>query len=80
MSALRQWTVCTDTETFVFRYRAGDEGRLLAEIADQAASGKIRLHEADVLAMVSEVIESIPPGDSALAVMISIDQGADALR
>ncbi len=76
MSALRQWTVCKDDETLVFRYRAGDEGRLLAEIAEQAASGRLGLNDTDVEAVVSEIIRSIPPGESASAVMISIDQAA----
>lgn len=70
--ALRQWTLCTDAETFIFRCRAGGEGQLLAEVADQVARGRISLSEADLAALVRTIVDSMPPVESGVAVMASL--------
>jgi hypothetical protein len=71
-----QWTLHKDGETFVFRCRVGDEGQLLAEIADQVAGGRIALDPADIVGLVRTITDGIPPGDSALMAMIRMDQEA----
>lgn len=74
--SLRQWTLCKDAETFIFRCAAGGQGQLLAEVADQVARGKISLSEADLAALVRGIVETIPPGESAAAVMAGLAQQA----
>lgn len=74
----RQWTLVKEAETFVFRCSAGGEGRLLAEIADQVAAGRIDQDQPGLSMLIRTITASIPAGESAMAVMMSMDQGDPA--
>ena len=74
--SLRQWMLCKDAETFIFRCSAGAQGQLLAEIADQVARGKIGLAEADLAVLVRAIVQTVPPGESASAAMAGLAQAA----
>jgi len=71
-----QWTLHKDGQTFIFRCRAGGEGRLLAEIADQAANGRIALDQADLAVLVRMITEVIPTGWSTFQTMLSLHEQA----
>ena len=70
--SLRQWTLCKDGQTFVLRWRAGGEGRLLAEIAEQLNRGTLPLNQSDLTVMIRMIADSIAPGSSAEAAMKSL--------
>jgi hypothetical protein len=70
---IRQWTLRKEAETFIFRCRAGGEGALLAEIADQVSSGALTLGEADRAILLCGIAESIPVGQSGVTAMTSMD-------
>jgi hypothetical protein len=69
--SLRQWMLSKDRHTYVLRWRAGDEGRLLAEIAEQVERGYLPLTQEELIGMVQLICESIPPDESAMAAMIA---------
>ncbi len=62
--SIRQWVLLKDGQTYAMRWLAGDEGRLLAEMADQIASGKLPLGEDDLVELIDMIVESMPDGDS----------------
>ena len=67
--SLRQWTLWKDGHKFSLRWRAGDEGQLLAEIADQVDRGVLPLDRQNLTALVRMIAATIEPGDSSLAAM-----------
>lgn len=63
--SIRQWMLVKNGQTYIMRWVAGDEGRLLAEMADQIAAGKLPINEDDLVELIDMIVESMPDGDSA---------------
>ncbi|MBN1344788.1 MAG: hypothetical protein JXQ73_18995 [Phycisphaerae bacterium] len=78
--SLRQWTLCKDGQTFILRWRAGGEGRLLAEIADQIKRGTLPLNKTDLTVMIRMIADSIAPGTSGEDAMKSLAEQALSLQ
>ncbi len=74
--SLRQWTLHKDAEKYVFRCAPGDEGRLLAAITAQAGGSLAGLSRHDFSLLVRTILESIPPGESAVAALRAMGHSA----
>jgi hypothetical protein len=59
--SMRQWSIYRGNEAFHLRWQAGDENRLLAEIADQVERGTLPLTKPDLVNLIRLVGESISP-------------------
>jgi hypothetical protein len=60
----RQWSIYKGNEAFHLRWQAGNEDRLLAEIADQVERGALPLTKPDLVNLIRLVGESISPDDT----------------
>ncbi|MBN1344622.1 MAG: hypothetical protein JXQ73_18165 [Phycisphaerae bacterium] len=62
--SLRQWSIYKGSHAFHLRWRAGDESRLLAEIAEQVERGSLPLTKSDLVNLIRLVGESVSVMDT----------------
>ncbi len=58
--SLRQWMLCKEGQTFIIRWQAGEESRLLTEVMDQVERGSLPLDDGDLCVLLTMIADSIP--------------------